>query len=125
MQRQFVGGKIHRATVTDAQIDYEGSISVDSDLLKAVDIRPHEKVLIANLTNGARIESYCIEAPAGSGEICLNGGAAKHGKKGDLVIIMSFVLLQENEIDNYKPKVIRVNEQNRIVPMPTSAASSK
>lgn len=125
MQRQFVGGKIHRATVTDAQIDYEGSISVDSDLLKAVDIRPHEKVLIANLTNGARIESYCIEAPAGSGEICLNGGAAKHGKKGDLVIIMSFVLLQEDEIDAYKPKVIRVNEQNKIIPMPTSAAARK
>lgn len=123
MQRQFVGGKIHRATVTDAQIDYEGSISIDADLLKAVDIRPHEKVLIANLTNGARLESYAIESPAGSGEICLNGGAAKHGKKGDLVIIISFVILQESEIEGYQPKVIRVNEENKVIPMPSAPAS--
>lgn len=115
MQRQMLNGKIHRATVTDAHLDYEGSISIDALLLRAADIRVGEKVLIANLTNGARIESYCIEAEPGKGDICLNGGAAKHGKQGDLLIIMSFAVLTEDELDTHQPKVIRVDAQNRIV----------
>ena len=113
MQRQFVNGKIHRATVTDVQIDYEGSCSIDQDLLEAADIYPGEKVLIANLTNGARLESYCIAGPRGSGEVCLNGGAAKHGKKGDIVIIMSFALLTQEEIRTHVPKVVRVDARNK------------
>jgi len=115
MQRQFVNGKIHRAIVTDAQLDYEGSISVDEDLLNGADIQPWEKVLIANLTNGARLESYCIPAEKGSGIICLNGGAAKHGKAGDMVIIMSFVLLTQDEITSHVPKVVRVDSKNKMI----------
>ena len=76
MQRQIMHGKIHRATVTEACIDYPGSITIDQKLMKGADILPHEKVLIANLTNGSRIESYAIPGPADSGVICLNGGAA-------------------------------------------------
>nr|MBU9889576.1 aspartate 1-decarboxylase [Candidatus Omnitrophota bacterium] len=90
MQRQMLHGKIHRVKVTGARIDYQGSVTVDSALLKGADILPFEKVLIANLNNGSRIESYAIPAPAGSGVICLNGGAAKHGNAGDILIIMAF-----------------------------------
>ncbi len=115
MQRQILHGKIHRATVTDARIDYEGSITIDGDLLRHADILPGEKVLIANLTNGSRIESYALEGAAGSGEICLNGGAAKYGKKGDLVIIMTFVVLNGEEVQQHKPRIVRVDADNRIV----------
>ncbi|MBI3314311.1 MAG: aspartate 1-decarboxylase [Candidatus Omnitrophica bacterium] len=115
MQRQMLGGKIHRATVTDAQVDYVGSITIDASLLKAADILPGEKVLIANITNGSRLESYVIEGAAGSGVICLNGGAARHGRKGDLVIIMTFVVLTEDEVKKHKPKVIRVDSKNKIL----------
>ncbi len=116
MQRQILHGKIHRATVTDAHIDYQGSITIDADLLKAADILPSEKVLIANLTNGARIESYAVAGKPGGGEICLNGGAAKHGKKGDLVIIMSFVVMTDEEIKKHQPKIVRVDSRNKIIP---------
>ena len=115
MQRQILHGKIHRATVTDAHIDYEGSITIDSKLLQAADILPGEKVLIANLSNGARIESYAMAGEPGLGEICLNGGAAKYGKKGDLVIIMTFVVLTDGEIKRHKPKVVRVNARNELI----------
>ncbi len=115
MQRQMLGGKIHRVTVTDAHIDYPGSITIDQKLMKAADILPHEKVLIANLNNGSRIESYAIPGPAGSGVICLNGGAAKHGKKGDVVIIISFVVLTDAEAKRRKPKIVHVDSKNRIV----------
>ncbi len=113
MQRQLLHGKIHRGTVTDAHIDYQGSISIDSRLLKAADILPGEKVLIANLTNGARIESYAIEG--GAGEICLNGGAAQYGKKGDLVIIMSFAVLNEDEIKQHRARVVQGDARNEIL----------
>ena len=115
MERQLLNSKIHRATVTDAQIDYEGSITIDSKLLKAANILPYEKVLIANLTNGARIESYAMEGAAGSGEICLNGGAARHGKIGDLVIIMTFSVMSDKEIAAHKPTIIRDNTRNEII----------
>lgn len=115
MQRQVLHGKIHRATVTDACIDYEGSITIDSKLLDAANIFPHEKVLIANLTNGARLESYAIAGKAGGGDICLNGGAAKYGKKGDLVIIMTFAVMTDEEIRKHQPRVVKVNSANQIV----------
>lgn len=115
MQRQLLHGKIHRTTVTDARIDYEGSITVDAQLLEAADIIPGEKVLIANLTNGARIESYAMAGTPGGGEICLNGGAAQYGKKGDLLIIMSFTVLADQEIKGHKPRVVHVNARNEIV----------
>lgn len=115
MFRQMLKSKIHRGFVTDANIDYEGSISIDRDLLDAADILPEEKVLIVNLENGARIESYAIPGERGSGVLCLNGGAAKHGKKGDCVIIISFCTLDENEVKTHVPKVVRVNSKNKIV----------
>ena len=114
MQRQILYGKIHGATVTEARIDYQGSITIDAELLKAADIVAGEKVLIANLTNGSRIESYAMTGKPGSGEICLNGGAAKHGKKGDTVIIMTFAVMTDEEIRRHKPRVVIVNAQNKI-----------
>jgi aspartate 1-decarboxylase len=116
MQRQLLNGKIHGVRVTQARIDYLGSITIDANLMKATDILEHEKVLIANLTNGARLESYAISGPAGSGVICLNGGAAKHGKEGDMLIVMSFVVLTDDELKKHKPKVVHVNEKNQIIP---------
>ncbi len=115
MYRQVLKAKIHRATVTDAHVDYEGSITIDEELLKAADIVPYEKVLIANLTNGSRIESYAIPGEAGSGMICVNGGAAKHAQKGDLVIIMTFAVLTDEELERHRPRIIYVDRQNRIL----------
>ena len=106
---QMYGG----AEAHDAVIDFLGQTGRDA--LKGADILPGEKVLIANLTNGARLESYAIEGKAGSGVVCLNGGAAKHGKPGDKVIIISFVVMSEDEIKGHRAKVIRVDEKNRII----------
>src|SRR3989338_9966193 len=115
MFRQMLKSKIHRTTVTEANINYEGSITIDVDLLDAADILMNEKVLIANLTNGARLESYAIPGDRGSGAICLNGGAAKYGAKGDLLIVMSFCALDEDEVKAHSPKVIRVDSKNKIL----------
>ncbi|HOW59504.1 MAG TPA: aspartate 1-decarboxylase [Candidatus Omnitrophota bacterium] len=115
MQRQLLSGKIHRVTVTEARIDYEGSVTIDSALMKNAGILPFEKVLIANLNNGSRIESYAIAAPAGSGVICLNGGAAKHGRPGDTLIIMTFGIYTAKEVKGHKPKVVYVDKKNHIV----------
>jgi aspartate 1-decarboxylase len=115
MWRQMLKSKIHRATVTGANIEYEGSITIDRDLLEAADMMMDEKVLVVNLTNGSRIESYAIPAERGSGTICLNGGAAKHGKVGDLLIIMSFGVLDEVEIKTHVPKLVKVDAKNRII----------
>lgn len=121
--RQLLKSKIHRATVTDACVDYEGSITIDETLLKAADILPYEKVLIANLTTGSRIESYAIAGEADSGVICMNGGAAHYAGKGDLLIIMSFAVLPEAETKNHHPKLIYVDRQNRILSKKTVAGT--
>lgn len=115
MLRQMLHGKIHRARVTDACVDYPGSITIDPKLMEAADILPGEKVLIANLTNGARVETYALVGKPGSGEICLNGGAARYGKKGDIIIIMTFVVLNEQEIKTHQPKTIVLNERNEVI----------
>ena len=115
MYGQILKAKIHRATVTDAQVDYEGSITIDEELMRAADLLPWEKVLIANLNNGSRIESYAIPGEAGSGTICMNGGAAKYAQRGDLVIIMTFAVMTEEEIERHQPKVVYVDKQNRIL----------
>ena len=107
--------KIHRATVTDANLQYEGSISVDVDLLKAADILPYEKVAVWNVTRGSRLETYAIEGEAGSGVICLNGAAAHLNQPGDLVIIATFAEVEENEAQSWKPTVVFVDEKNRMV----------
>ncbi|MCB9799551.1 MAG: aspartate 1-decarboxylase [Candidatus Omnitrophica bacterium] len=115
MQRQMLSGKIHRGRVTDACVDYEGSITIDAEIMDAANILDSEKVLIANLTNGARIESYAMRGEAGSKMICLNGGAAKHGKVGDIVIIMTFAVLSEEEVKVHRPRKIVLDEKNEII----------
>ena len=115
MQRQVLGGKIQRVTVTEAKVDYEGSITIDEILMKAARVVPFEKVTIANLTNGARMETYAIPGLAGSGKICLNGGCAKHGKPGDMLIIMTFVILDEKELGQHHPIVVSVDSKNQLV----------
>jgi aspartate 1-decarboxylase len=107
--------KIHRATITDANPDYEGSITIDSDLMKAAEILPFEKVQIANVTTGARLDTYVIEGEAGSGTICLNGAAAHRGKRGDIIIILSYGLIEKEKADSIKPKIVKVDGTNKII----------
>lgn len=114
MYRTFLKSKIHRATVTEANVSYKGSITIDSNLLKATDIAEYEKVQVADLSNGARLETYAIAGPAGSGMVCMNGAAAKCMNVGDLVIIFSYALLHEQEIGKFKPQIIYVDENNKI-----------
>ena len=114
MQREMLKSKIHRVTVTEAELYYEGSITVDKDLLEAANILPYEKVQILNFNNGARIDTYTIEGPAGSGTICLNGPAARLGSVGDEIIIVSYIHVSENESRNFKPKVVLVDKKNKI-----------
>lgn len=106
--------KIHRATLTGADLNYEGSISIDTNLLKASDILPFEKVQVVNINNGARLETYAIEGQAGTGEIQLNGAAARLGAVGDKVIIISYAEYEESELKgDFKPVLVFVDENNR------------
>jgi len=111
---KLLKAKIHRATVTRADLDYEGSISIDRTLLEAVGLAEFESVHVWNISNGHRVETYVIEAEAGSGEICLNGAAARLFSPGDLVIIAAFCWLENSELAAHKPKIVIVNERNRI-----------
>jgi aspartate 1-decarboxylase len=121
MRRTLFKSKIHCATVTQADLDYEGSITVDADLKRAADILPYEKVHVWNRTNGSRLETYALEAPAGSGVICVNGAAAHLAKPGDLVIIATFAEPNDEvEARNWKPIVVHVDANNRIVSMTDS-----
>jgi len=113
--RMMLKSKIHRATVTDANINYEGSITIDSRLMKAADIIPYEQVHVLNVNNGARFTTYAIKGGEGSGEICLNGAAARQGVKGDLVIILTYTNVPEEELKDYKPLIVHVNEKNEII----------
>ncbi|EMO25712.1 aspartate 1-decarboxylase [Leptospira interrogans serovar Bataviae str. HAI135] len=98
-------GKIHRATVTDADLNYEGSLTVDMDLVDSAGMRVYEKVSVVNVNNGARFETYIIEGKRGSGEICLNGAAARLGMKGDKIIIITYAQVEEKELpSDYTPK---------------------
>jgi aspartate 1-decarboxylase len=107
--------KIHRARVTDANIDYEGSIAIDSKLMAVADILPYEQVHVLNVNNGVRFTTYAIEGEAGSGAICLNGAAARLAAKGDIVIILTYTQVPEEATKNYRPKVVHVNDKNAIV----------
>ncbi|ADR19027.1 aspartate 1-decarboxylase [Calditerrivibrio nitroreducens] len=115
MLRTMFKAKIHRATVTDADLNYEGSITIDEDLLDASGILPYEKVDIYNITNGARFSTYTIVGKRGSGEICLNGAAARLVQKGDLVIIVSYGIYSDEDLKNYKPVVVHVDKNNKII----------
>jgi aspartate 1-decarboxylase len=112
--RVMLHGKIHRATVTEADLNYVGSLTVDTDLLRAADILPHEQVVVVNLANGSRLETYAIEGPSGSGMICANGAAAHHIRPGDLVIIMAYHLVADAEAKDVRPRVVFVDQHNRI-----------
>src|SRR4030065_1451821 len=113
--RTMLKGKIHRATVTEANIDYEGSITIDKDLMEKADILPYEQVHVLDINNGARLMTYTIEGERGSGVICMNGAAAKLVSKGDLVIIISYCTVSEFEAHSLVPKLVYVDKNNRIV----------
>ncbi|KXS42094.1 MULTISPECIES: aspartate 1-decarboxylase [unclassified Candidatus Frackibacter] len=115
MIRMMHKSKIHRATVTDANLDYIGSITIDQDLMEAADILPNERVQVVNNNNGERIETYVIAGERGSGVICLNGAAARKAQPGDTVIIISYGLMDDAEIQELEPKVVIVDEDNRKV----------
>jgi len=108
-------GKIHRAVVTEANLNYVGSITIDKMLLDAAGILPGERVQIVNNNNGARLETYTIEGEPGSGVICLNGAAARLVQTGDTVIIIAYCWLHQDEVKTFKPSVVFVNDQNEIV----------
>lgn len=108
-------GKLHRATVTQADLNYVGSVTIDSELLEKSGILPGEKVQIVDINNGERFETYTIEGEAGSGTICINGAAARLVQVGDKVIIIAYALMDEMEAKTFEPKVLVLDEQNKIV----------
>jgi aspartate 1-decarboxylase len=108
-------GKIHRARVTAADIDYEGSITIDAELMQAADILPYEQVHVLDVDNGTRLQTYAIEGGRGSGEIVINGAAARLIPKGDKVIILSYCDVPEEEARNFSPKLVYVDSENRLV----------
>ena len=114
MLRTMCKGKIHRATVTQANLNYVGSITIDQDLLDAANIYPYEKVQVVNLNNGSRLETYTIAGARGSGVICLNGAAARLTAEGDMVIIISYAQYTEEEIRSLVPQIVFVDENNRL-----------
>jgi aspartate 1-decarboxylase len=115
MRRTMLKSKIHRATVTGSDLHYVGSITVDQDLLDAADIREHEQVHVVDVDNGARFETYTISGERGSGEICINGAAARLVHTGDTIIVISYAEYAEEELDSYVPRVVHVNRENEIV----------
>lgn len=115
MYRTMMKSKIHRATVTEANLNYVGSITIDEDLMETADLLENEKVQIVNNNNGARLETYVIPGPRGSGVICLNGAAARLVQPGDQVIIISYAQMSDEELRHHKPTVVFVNEGNRPV----------
>ncbi len=114
MRRTLLNAKIHRATVTDADLHYEGSFTLDRDLLDAAGILPHERIEIYNVTRGTRFATYAIPGPAGRGDVCANGAAAHRAVAGDLVIICTYAEFEDREARDHRPAVVLVDERNRI-----------
>lgn len=112
---KILKSKLHRARVTDTQLDYPGSIAIDSDLMEAVGILPYESVLIADLNNGNRLETYAIPGKAGSGEICVLGAAAQRVERDDIIIILNFAWATPDEAKTFKPKVVALDANNKII----------
>lgn len=121
MLRTVCKSKIHRATVTEANVQYAGSITIDADLMKAADLVPYEQVHVVDVHNGARLITYCIEGPAGSGTVCVNGAAARLVSPGDKVIIISYAQVTPEELAALEPKIVLVNQQNRILRVTTKS----
>lgn len=115
MRRSFFKSKIHRATVTHADLDYEGSISIDEELMEAAGIWQYEQIHVWNITRGTRLTTYAIKGERGSGVICVNGAAAHQNEPGDVVILATFAEMDESEARAHRPKVVLVDAQNRIV----------
>jgi len=119
--RTILKSKIHRATVTAAELHYSGSLTLDPDLMAAADLLPFEKVLVVNFNNGARFESYVIVGKKGSGTVCLNGPAARLGMPGDIVTVMSFAMVDDAEVRRVQPKTVQVDDRNRVVEVKVGA----
>ncbi len=113
-QRSMLKSKLHRATVTHADVDYEGSVTLDADLLHSADILPYEEVHVWNVTRGTRLRTYAMEGPAGSGVVCMNGAAARLAQPGDLVIIATFTQMDDTQARTWKPRIVLLGEGNRI-----------
>jgi aspartate 1-decarboxylase len=122
MNRTMLKSKIHRATVTGSDLHYVGSITIDQDLLDAADIREHEQVHVVDVDNGARFETYTIAGARGTGELKINGAAARLVHTGDTVIVISYAAYDERELDSYEPKVVHVNADNAIVTVDDAVA---
>jgi aspartate 1-decarboxylase len=116
VQRTMLQSKIHRATVTDANLNYEGSITVDEILMEKANLIPFEQVHIYDINNGERFQTYVIPGPPNSGTICLNGAAARKVAKGDLIIIANYVTMDAEEAKHHSPKLVYVDAQNRVAP---------
>jgi aspartate 1-decarboxylase len=114
MMRTILKSKIHRATVTDADLHYEGSITLDRDLMDAADLLPYELVHVLDINNGNRLQTYVIEGGRGSGEVCINGAAARLVSPGDLVIVLGYATVDEGEARGQQPRLVYVDEKNRI-----------
>jgi aspartate 1-decarboxylase len=124
MLRELMKSKIHRATVTDANLDYVGSLTLDRDLMEAVDLLSDEKVHVVNINTGARFETYVIEGKRGSGIVCANGAAARLVQKGDLVIVIAYGFFDAAEAKRHRPKIAFVDGRNRRVPAGRAAAAA-
>jgi len=119
VNRIFLKSKIHRAKITQAELHYEGSLTIDTDLMEAADILSYEKVSVVNINNGERFETYVIPGKAGSGIFCLNGAAARKGQVGDKIIIISYCHLTPEEIKTHKPTVVLLDDDNKIKSLTT------
>lgn len=114
MQRHMLKSKIHRATITEADLNYEGSLTIDKDLMDAVDLHPYERIMVYNINNGERFDTYAIVGEPGSGVIGLNGAAARKGMIGDLIIIVSYAFFSEDELSDYGPKIALLGKSNKV-----------
>ena len=122
MRRRMLKSKIHRAVITDANLHYVGSVTIDPDLLDAADILEHEQVAIVDIDNGARLETYAIAGVRGSGDMCLNGAAARLVQPGDRIIVISYADYEDSEMGEYEPAVVHVDSSNQIIDEDTAAA---
>jgi aspartate 1-decarboxylase len=123
MQRTMLKSKIHRATVTECDLHYVGSITIDPELLEAADVRDYEQVHVVDVDNGARFETYTIPGTRGSGEVVINGAAARLVHRGDTVIVISYASYDESELDRYQPRVVHVDRGNRILDVDAEVAT--
>jgi aspartate 1-decarboxylase len=123
MQRHMLKSKIHRATVTGCDLHYVGSVTLDADLMRSADLLPGELVHVLDVDNGNRFETYVIEGEPGSGEVCLNGAAARLVHLGDRVIVVSYGVFDESELESHEPRVVHVDERNAIVRVDADPAS--